>query len=117
MSYTPKYIKGDWKAICDVCGFLYRASQLKKRWDGYWVCEADYETRHPQDFLRSVRDDQSVPWTRPEPTNTFVTSTYCPLGQSAKAGVAVVGCALVGSSAANISDNNTVPSGTFNNEL
>lgn len=68
------YLKlGEWNVLCDVCGFKYKSSQIKKRWDGLYVCEKDYEARHPQDFIRGVRDDQSVDFTRPEATDNFVT--------------------------------------------
>lgn len=67
-----RFVKGDWNAICDVCGWKFKASQLHKRWDGLMVCKADWEARHPQDFLRSIPDDQSVPWTRPEQEDQFV---------------------------------------------
>ncbi len=60
------YKKGDWNAICDVCGFKFKASQLRKRWDGMRVCQADWEPRHPQDSLKGRPDRQSVAWTRPE---------------------------------------------------
>jgi len=67
------YLKpGDWNAICDVCGFKYKASQLKSRWDGLKVCKEDWEPRHPQDFVRGVHDDQTVEWTRPDSDPTFV---------------------------------------------
>lgn len=59
------YLKlGDWNSICDICGFKYKASEMKKRWDGLMVCEFDWEMRHPQDFIRAVPDDQAVPWVR-----------------------------------------------------
>ena len=56
---------GDWNAICDVCGHKYKASQLKKRWDGLMVCDEDWETRHPQEFIRPIKDMQKLPFTRP----------------------------------------------------
>ena len=65
--------KGDWNAVCDVCGFEFKASQLRRRWDNFMVCKDDFEERHPQDFLKSKPDNQSVPWTRPEGTDQFVT--------------------------------------------
>ena len=65
--------RGDWNALCDVCGFKFKASELRKRWDNLRVCEKDWELRHPQDFLKSRRDNQSVPWTRPEGTDKLVT--------------------------------------------
>jgi len=66
MSYSPSYKQGDHKAICDRCGYLFKASQLKKTWDGLFVDRACWEVRHPQDFLKGVKDDPSVAWTRPE---------------------------------------------------
>lgn len=62
----PAYIPGDYWRICAVCGFKCRASQTSKRWDGLIVCEADFETRHPQDFVKGRLDRQNVPNPRPE---------------------------------------------------
>lgn len=68
---------GDYNAICDVCGFEYKASKLRKRWDGLMVCKDDWETRHPQDLYRFPEGTESVvPWTRPEPTDNFVEETF-----------------------------------------
>ena len=68
------YLKrGDWNAICDVCGFKYKASELKRRWDNLYVCDVDWEPRHPQDFLKGKRDKQNTPWSRPEQVDDFVT--------------------------------------------
>jgi len=68
------YLKlGDYNAICDVCGFKFKASQLRRRWDGYMVCSVDYEERHPQDLIKIRPDRQAVPWARPVPTDQFVT--------------------------------------------
>jgi hypothetical protein len=66
------YIPGDFWRICDACGFQYRSSQTRKRWDGAWVCDADWEPRHPQDFVRGRKDRQRVPEPRPEPADVFV---------------------------------------------
>jgi hypothetical protein len=60
------YKHGDWNAECDVCGFEFKASQLRSRWDGLMVCRADYEPRHPSDFFRVRPEDTSVPWARPD---------------------------------------------------
>ena len=70
------YKPGKWKAVCDVCGFEYLNTDLKERWDGVMVCEKDFETRHPQEFGRTVIDEQSVPWSRPEPEDVFIDVTY-----------------------------------------
>lgn len=77
MTKPTVYIKGDWLAVCDECGQRYRASQLRKRWDGLMVCSKDFELRHPQEFVRAKPDVQSVPWTRPESTNyTYLQQQY-----------------------------------------
>ncbi|MBL4591192.1 MAG: hypothetical protein JKY96_04465 [Phycisphaerales bacterium] len=57
-------IVGDWNALCDVCGFKMKASKLKKRWDGLYVCIDDYEKRHPSDLFRVPKEDTTVPWVR-----------------------------------------------------
>lgn len=65
---------GDWNAICDGCGFKFKASQLRKRWDGMMMCEDDWEMRNPLDFLRPPNEHISTPWSRPEPPDSFVAS-------------------------------------------
>lgn len=75
MSYKSFYRKGDWNAICDVCGRQYKASELKARWDGFMVCHGDWEPRQPQDFVRGVADTIKVPWSRPEPADYFLFSS------------------------------------------
>jgi len=72
VSYSPSFKNGSWKGICDVCGFLYKSDDLKKRWDGLYVCHDDWEVRHPMDFQRGIKDDPSVAWTRPEGTDVEV---------------------------------------------
>lgn len=49
---------------------------MKERWDGAWVCDKDFETRHPQEFGRTVIDEQSVPYSRPEPEDVFIDVPY-----------------------------------------
>lgn len=69
MGKADHFELGTWNATCDVCGFKFKANQLRDRWDGLKVCSKDYEPRHPLDRVRGVHDDQSVPWTRSEKTN------------------------------------------------
>ena len=61
--------RGSHNVICDVCGLKYKNSALKKRWDGVMVCEWDFETRHPQEFVRSRPDASRLPWTRTDADN------------------------------------------------
>ncbi len=66
------YRPGDFKRVCDVCGFVCYASETYKRWDGMIVCEPDWEPRHPQDFVRGRVDRQNVPDPRPDTTPVYL---------------------------------------------
>lgn len=72
MSYRARYDKGDWIALCDVCGRKFKAHLLKKRWDGLMCCSQDWEIRQPQDFVRGQSDTQIAPWIRSEPADQFI---------------------------------------------
>lgn len=80
------YKKGDWNVIEDIGGRKVKASQTRLRWDGLRVLDQDYEERHPQDFVRAVPDNPSVPWSRPEerdvylPTCTYIDGGYISIG-------------------------------------
>jgi hypothetical protein len=106
MGRSDWYKHGDFNAICEVCGQKWKASKMRKRWDGAMVCPKDWEPRHPQDFVRAIPDKQSTPWSRPEAVDYFL--PFCN-GRSAIPGLAEPGCAIPGD--ATIYD--TVPSGTF----
>jgi len=56
----------DWNAVCDVCGFKFKASDLRERWDGLIVCQEDYERRHISDFYKTEPEIISVPYTSPD---------------------------------------------------
>lgn len=58
---------GKWNVICDTCGFQFKSGELKKTWDGRWVCPDDWEPRHVMDFLRPPASEKPLPYTRPEP--------------------------------------------------
>lgn len=63
---------GTWAVICDVCGFRFPSSKVKKRWDGLIVCDKDFEYRHPQDFLRLKEEHITPPFVRPPPADAFI---------------------------------------------
>ena len=67
---------GSYNAICDVCGFKYKASDLLKRWDGLMVCKWDWEPRHPQEFIKNINDQPKLPFTRPDSDGIDVGPTY-----------------------------------------
>lgn len=88
------FISGEWNITCDVCSKKIKAHQAKQRWDGFIVCEQDYETRQPQDFVRARQDKISVPFQRsrhmPEYYVCTLESTLCISGQG------VSGCMIAG---------------------
>ncbi len=93
---SPNEFKsGDFNAVCYECGRKRKASQLKKHWQGYYVCPEHWETRQPQDFARGVPDNQTPPWTQPMPANVFV-SMCTPNGLTAYPGFATPGCVMPG---------------------
>lgn len=87
------YLKlGDWNAVCFTCGFKFKASMLRKNWQGFYECQSCHTPRQPQDFVRGVADTQSPPWVQPEPTDTFNTDACFPNDQTAYPSKAIPGC-------------------------
>jgi hypothetical protein len=62
----------DWNVICDASGFKVKASETVLQWNGLRVHRRFAEERHPQDFVRGVKDQMNVPWTRPETPDVFL---------------------------------------------
>lgn len=91
---------GAWNFTCDLCGRKQKSTRAMFTWNGLYVCKHHKEVRNPQDFLRGVKDNQSVPWTRPyEPplcdTTSFPYAEVCTLqGKNAIPGFALPGCAI-----------------------
>jgi len=70
---------GDSYGICDQCGFKYRLSVMKKRWDGALVCKKDWEEQHPQEFLRGGHDRIKYPGDiRPEQDPNYILTPNTP---------------------------------------
>ncbi len=70
------FISGEFNLYCDVCSKKIKAHEAKHRWDGLIVCEKDYETRQPQDFVRARQDQITVPFSRPVEARTLTNITY-----------------------------------------
>ena len=62
---------GTWNAICCVCGFKYKASELVKRWDGVYVCRKDWEPRHPQELIKIPKENPAPRFPTLSPTDTY----------------------------------------------
>ena len=74
MGHADYYRSGTYNGICDRCGSKFKFSDLKLEWDGLYVCTANgcWEPRQPQDYVKGVRDDMSVPISRPQSPNVFL---------------------------------------------
>ena len=67
MGQADFYLHGENNVICDRCGFKRKSKDLKKEWNGLWVCaDKCWEPRQPQDFVRGKADDQRPKLNRPE---------------------------------------------------
>lgn len=72
MADDKHFVPGDYYRISDRSGRKIRAGKTRKEWTNSIVGEKEWEPRHPQDFVRGVKDDQNVPEPRPRPTDTFI---------------------------------------------
>ncbi len=110
---------GSYNGICDVCGFKFKFTELRKRWDGLIVCNKDFENDHPQKYIRVRESGLAVPEARPRPEDVFIGPTCTLWGASGYADIAEADCAradvstipyaiLVAMKAAA-----TIPEGTF----
>lgn len=89
-----EFVLGDWNAACWRCGAKRKASTMRRQWQGYYVCPEHWEPRHPQDFVRGVPDNPSVPWSQPE-SEVYVGPQFCtPVDKMALPGYAIPDCSL-----------------------
>ena len=111
---SPGYHALDHWFTCDVCGFDYRASTGKFRWDKMWVCREDWETRQPQDFVRG-RKDKITPNQplRPVPLEDFV-APFCNAFTSSVVDCCIVDCNVVDDP---FVVDNFIPAGSFGDYL
>lgn len=83
---------GDWNALCDHCGRKRKGLDLRKQWNGLWVCPEHWEARQPQDFVRSVPEHPTPPFVR-KPADVFI-YVCSPEGRTAIADYGVADCAI-----------------------
>lgn len=60
------------QAIDPASGFKVPLKNLVRQWDNQLIDYRFVDRRNPQDYVRGVKDDQSLPYARPEPPNQFV---------------------------------------------
>ena len=96
MGSADRYADGEWNFYCDYCGRKAKSSTAVKTWDNFYVCRHHKPVRNPQDFIKGVRDQQNVPWARPEPGESVAPPALCTaLGISSTIDDAVVDCTIV----------------------
>lgn len=66
-----QYRMGGFLRSDDRSGFTRRADDTRKEWTGLEVGKDLWEARQPQDFVRGVADDQTVPDARPVSPDVF----------------------------------------------
>ena len=66
-----KFEGGEHLVMCDVCGFVVKASETTRRWDGLLVCPEDNEER-PVFRNISKTEGNTVSDRQPEPSDIFV---------------------------------------------
>lgn len=62
------FIPGEWNFVCDICGRKRKSGEMRRGWGANLeavVCSEHYQPQQPQDFVRVLPDDQSVPVARP----------------------------------------------------
>lgn len=72
MGRDRHYVAGTFYRVDDRTGFPTRSWRTQKEWQGYIVDRRVWEARQPQDFVKGVKDDQTVPEARPLQPNTFI---------------------------------------------
>lgn len=90
------YAAGQWNFICDFCGRQNKSSDGELTWNGFYVCKSHKERRNPQDLLKGVKENLTLPWTRPEPPDVFVGPVCTISGKSAIPSVGLPGCIIPG---------------------
>lgn len=103
---NPGYVSGSHYFTCDSCGFVFLEDEGMETWDGRWVCDDDWERRHPQDFLRIKAEQIAVdePLRADDITNLAPTATFGTT--AAVAGVGEAGRAVAGT-------DDGIPTATF----
>ncbi|KKM85159.1 hypothetical protein LCGC14_1291810 [marine sediment metagenome] len=66
MVVRKTYEHGEYLTICDRTGLRRLRRECDYEWNGNLVWREVWESRHPQDFIHGILDDQSVPDARPD---------------------------------------------------
>jgi len=56
------FFDSSWNIRCQECYKKIKAQDAKRRWDHLLVCPECWEIRNPQDFVKGIPDNPSVPF-------------------------------------------------------
>lgn len=70
--YGTPTVEPEPQAIDPASGFKVPLRNLVRQWDNQLVDCRFVDKRNPQDFVRGVKDVQTLPYARPEPPDVFV---------------------------------------------
>ncbi len=84
------YRPGSYYVTDDRTGFPQRSERTRKEWNGLRVDETVWEPRQPQDLVRGVKDQQSVPDARPLAPNVFVGPVFTQMEAAAVVGQTLI---------------------------
>ncbi len=73
--YANYFKMGDWNVIDDRTGFKIKYSSARREWNNLIVRNQSWEPRHPQDFIKAVKDVQAVQYARPRNTIKYLSAT------------------------------------------
>lgn len=73
-----RFIPGDHKVLCDLCGLTYMRSETRLQWDNLLACTECYSPKHPQLNIRGKADKQTVDIARPGSENDDDLYFYTP---------------------------------------
>ena len=62
MGQADYFEEGQWNFYCQECGKKLKSGEARYRWDNFWVGPECWEIRNPQDYVRGIPDNPSVPW-------------------------------------------------------
>lgn len=60
------------QAIDPASGFKVPLKNLVRQWDNQLVDYRFVDKRNPQDFVRGIKDNMTLPYARPEPPDNFI---------------------------------------------
>ncbi|MDB5607784.1 MAG: hypothetical protein JWP25_4684 [Bradyrhizobium sp.] len=93
MADDKHFVMGDFYRICDRSGLKIRARKTQLEWNGLMVSQNFWEARQPQDFVKGVADNQTVPMARPRQVNQFLGPLTTTLTANAAAGATALSVA------------------------